>query len=87
MALGFTTARAAGTSLVVAAVLTVPTIAAHWWLGNIDWGIAGAFALGMVPASMLSARFGLRVPEHVTRPAFAALLLGFSLFFVARQLS
>ncbi len=87
MALGFTTARAAGTSLVVAAVLTVPTIAAHWMLGNIDWGIAAAFALGMVPASMLSARVGPRVPDHITRPAFAAVLLFFSLFFVLRQLS
>jgi uncharacterized protein len=87
MALGFTTARAAGTSLVVAAVLTVPTIAAHWMLGNIDWGVAGAFALGMVPASMLSARLGPKVPERITRPAFALVLLTFSLFFVLRQLS
>jgi uncharacterized membrane protein YfcA len=87
MALGFTTARAAGTSLVVAAVLTVPTIAAHWMLGNIDWGVAGAFALGMVPASMLSARLGPKVPERISRPAFAVVLLTFSLFFVLRQLS
>jgi uncharacterized protein len=87
MALGFTTARAAGTSLVVAAVLTVPTVAAHWALGNIDWGIAGAFALGMIPASMVSARIGPHLPDRITRPAFAAALLGFAIFFVARQFS
>ena len=40
VAFGFTAARAAGTSLVVAAALTVPTLATHWLLGNIDWSIA-----------------------------------------------
>jgi uncharacterized membrane protein YfcA len=85
MALGFTTARAAGTSLVVAAALTVPTIAAHWFLGNIDWSIAGAFALGMIPTSFLAARLGVRVPDRITRPAFGSVLLVFSLFFVVRQ--
>ena len=86
MLLGFTTARAAGTSLVVAAALTVPTVTAHWLLGNIDWTIAGAFALGMIPASQVAARIGPKLPDHITRPAFGALLLGFALFFVARQL-
>lgn len=86
MVLGFTTARAAGTSLVVAAALTIPTVTAHWLLGNIDWSIAGAFALGMVPASLVAARIGPRLPDHVTRPAFGALLLGFALFFVVHQL-
>ena len=84
--LGFTAARAAGTSLVVAAALTIPTVTAHWLLGNIDWSIAGAFALGMVPASLVAARLGPRLPDHITRPAFGALLFGFALFFVARQL-
>jgi len=78
--------RAAGTSLVVAAALTVPTLAMHWMLGNIDWGIAGAFALGMVPASFAAARLGLKVPDRVVRPAFGAVVLLFSLYFVASQL-
>jgi uncharacterized membrane protein YfcA len=86
MALGFTTARAAGTSLVVAAALTVPTVTAHWLLGNIDWSIAGAFAVGMIPASFVAARVGPNLPDRVTRPAFGALLLVFAVFFVARQL-
>jgi uncharacterized protein len=85
-AFGFTAARAAGTSLVVAAALTVPTMATHWMLGNIDWSVAGAFALGMVPASLLAARLGPKLPDHVTRPAFGAVVLLFALFFVARQL-
>jgi hypothetical protein len=36
---------------------------------------------------MLSARLGPKVPERISRPAFAVVLLTFSLFFVLRQLS
>jgi uncharacterized protein len=85
-AFGFTAARAAGTSLVVAAALTVPTLATHWLLGNIDWSIAGAFALGMVPASFAAARIGVKLPDRYVRPAFGAVVLAFSLVFVALQL-
>src|SRR5215218_1551761 len=86
VAFGFTAARAAGTSLVVAAALTVPTLVTHWLLGNIDWSIAGAFALGMVPASFAAARVGMNLPDRVVRPAFGAVVLLFSLYFVATQL-
>jgi len=86
VAFGFTAARAAGTSLVVAAALTVPTLVTHWLLGNIDWAIAGAFALGMVPASFAAARVGLKLPDRFVRPAFGAVVLLFSLYFVATQL-
>lgn len=86
VAFGFTAARAAGTSLVVAAVLTVPTLATHWLLGNIDWSVAGAFALGMVPASFAAARVGVRLPDRLVKPAFGALVLAFSVFFLATQL-
>lgn len=86
VAFGFTAARAAGTSLVVAAALTVPTLATHWLLGNIDWSIAAAFALGMVPASFAAARVGMKLPDRVARPAFGAIVLGFSLFFLVVQL-
>jgi uncharacterized membrane protein YfcA len=86
VAFGFTAARAAGTSLVVAAALTVPTLATHWLLGNIDWSVAGAFALGMVPASFAAARVGVRLPDRLVRPAFGALVLAFSVFFLAAQL-
>jgi uncharacterized membrane protein YfcA len=86
VAFGFTAARAAGTSLVVAAALTVPTLATHWLLGNIDWSIAAAFALGMVPASFGAARLGMKLPDRVVRPVFGAIVLVFALYFVTVQL-
>jgi uncharacterized membrane protein YfcA len=83
LALGLTAARAAGTSLVTAAALTVPTVAAHWLLGDIDWAIAGAFALGLIPAATLGARVGWKLPDQVVRPAFGVVLTAFSVFFLA----
>src|SRR5262249_36575988 len=83
--LGFTAARAAGTSLVAAAALTVPTLVAHWLLGDIDWAVASAFALGLVPASLLGARLGRRLPDHITRPAFGVVLMTFATVFLVAQ--
>jgi uncharacterized membrane protein YfcA len=85
LALGLTAARAAGTSLVTAAALTIPTIAAHWLLGDIDWAVAGAFALGLVPASMVGARIGRNLPERVVRPAFGIVLTLFAVCFLILQ--
>lgn len=86
LGLGFTAARAAGTALVAAVVLVIPTLLAHWMLGDIDWMVAGAFALGMVPASMVGARHGTRLPDRLTRTLFGSALLVFSLFFLVTRL-
>jgi uncharacterized membrane protein YfcA len=69
--------------MVAAAALTVPTFAAHAALGHVDWVVAGAFALGMVPASLVGARLGLRLPEAVARRAFGTVLVTFSICFLA----
>lgn len=59
--------EAAGTSLIVVAVLSVPTLATHWALGHIDWVVAGAFALGAIPASVIAARLASRVAGPALR--------------------
>lgn len=78
--------EAAGTSLLVIAALTVPTLAAHWGLGHIDWRIAGAFAIGAVPASALSGRLSHRVRRATLRRWFGWILIGGGLAFVAYRL-
>ncbi len=40
---------AAGTSVVAAGALSLPTLAVHWQLGHIDWTVALVFGLGMLP--------------------------------------
>ncbi len=83
---GLTMRKASGTSLVVIAVLTIPTLIAHWALGHIDWPAAAVFALGSVPMSWLVSRKsqGIR-SEHLQR-AFGVLLIAFSIWFVTYRL-
>ena len=38
--------QAVGTSLLVIAVLSIPTLVTHWALGHIDWTVAFAFTVG-----------------------------------------
>lgn len=84
LVLGLSSARAAGTSMVAVAALSLPTLAAHAALGHVDWAVAGAFAAGLVPASVVGARWGGRLPDPVARPAFGAMMVLFSAFFLIR---
>jgi uncharacterized membrane protein YfcA len=87
LGLGFTAARAAGTALVATVALVIPTLLTHWVLGDIDWMVAGAFALGMIPASMLGARYGTKLPDVVTRTLFGAALVLFSAYFLVTRVA
>jgi uncharacterized protein len=82
LVLGLTAAQAAGTSMVTVAALTVPTFVTHWALGNIDWTIAVVFALGVVPASIVGARLGRRLPDQLSRRLFGVVLIAFSVCFL-----
>jgi hypothetical protein len=85
LVLGLSAARAAGTSLVTVAALIVPTLVAHAWVGDIDWAIAGAFALGAIPASIVGARTGPRLHDATARRAFGLTLVVFALWFLATR--
>ena len=80
---GLNMRQAAGTSLLVIAVLSVPTLATHWALGHIDWTVAWAFALGAVPTSALSGRLAHRVTGSALRKAFGWFLVAGGLAFIA----
>jgi len=83
---GLTMRESAGTSLLVIAVLAIPTLAAHWSLGHVDWPVAGAFALGAVPASALSGRYAHAVAGPRVRRAFGWFLTGAGAAFVTFRL-
>ena len=84
--LGLTMPESAGTSLVVIATLSLPTLVTHWTLGHIDWPIAGAFALGAVPGTLAGTRLTQRISTTHMRKAFGVLLLAFAVSFLAREL-
>ena len=83
LVLGLTAAQAAGTSMVAVAALIIPTLIAHIVLGHVDWAVAGAFAVGVIPASIVGARLGCRLPEILARRAFGVVLVTFSVGFLA----
>lgn len=73
--------QAVGTSLVVIAVLAMPTLAVHWALGHINWPLAGEFALGLLPGGVAGSRLAHRVQGPVLRKAFGWFLVAFGVFF------
>ncbi len=85
LVLGLTMPESAGTSLVVIAVLSVPTLITHWALGHIDWGVALAFALGAVPGAILGSQLVSHLPAERLRRVFGVLLIGFAVYFTAHQ--
>ena len=84
--LGLTMPESAGTSLVVIAVLSIPTLVTHWALGHIDWGVAVPFAVGAIPGAVAGSRLAQHVPAVAMRRGFGVLLIAFATYFVTRQL-
>lgn len=78
---GLAMREAAGTSLLVVTVLAIPTLAAHWALGHIDWVLAGEFAAGLLPGSAAGSRLAHHVQGTVIRRVFGWFLAAFGLAF------
>ncbi len=85
LALGLDMNEAAGTSMVVAVALTVPTLITHMALGDIDWAVAAAFGAGLVPGAALGGRVAQMLPTERLQRSFGVLLVGFAAWFLARQ--
>jgi uncharacterized membrane protein YfcA len=86
LVLGLSAVEAAGTSMVVVGILTIPTLATHWALGHIDWTVAAGFAAGLIPGAAVGARLAHRIAAERLRAAFGIMLIVFSIFFLVRQL-
>ena len=77
---------AVGTSLVVVSVLAIPTLLTHWALGHVDWGVAGLYGAGALPASALGSALSQRVEGSVLRRAFGWFLIAFGVLFTVARL-
>ena len=78
--------RAIATSLVAITILSVPGTITHALLGHIDWRIAAALAVGVVPGALLGARITIGAAERTVRLAFAALLVVAGVWLAASEL-
>jgi len=84
LVLGLTAARAAGTSIVAAGALTIPTLGVHMSLGHVDWMVALVFGLGMLPGSLAGSRAAERIPVATARRLFGVALVAFAVWFLVR---
>jgi uncharacterized protein len=83
---GFSAKRAIGTSLVAIAILAVPATITHAVLGHIDWRIALAIAVMVVPGSLIGSRITIAASERFLRLGFATLLIVAAGFLAANEL-
>lgn len=85
--LGLDINEAAGTILIVAVALTVPTIVTHLAIGDVDLGIASVFALGLVPGTVAGSLLAQHLPVARLRVVFGVFLVAFASWFLLRQLT
>lgn len=80
--------QAVGTSLVVVAALSLPTLITHWGLGHIDWSVSAALLAGQVPGSVAGGQLAKRVTGvGVARRAFGRFLVAFGVLFTMYRLT
>lgn len=78
--LGMPPKRALACSLVVSAALAVPGMAAHMYLGHIDWFIVLALSAAAIPSSYLGARLALTLVDKTLVRVYGLLLSLFGLY-------
>jgi uncharacterized membrane protein YfcA len=79
--------QAVGTSLLVVASLSLPTLLTHWALGHIDWGVSAALLAGQVPGSIIGSQLAKRVTgAGAARRAFGSFLNIFGILFTCYRI-
>lgn len=69
------TVRIAGTDIAHAVPLTLVAGLGHFWLGNVDLGLAATLLAGAIPGIVAGSLLAGRLPEAVVRRALAFVLL------------
>lgn len=67
--------RIVGTDIAHAVPLTLVAGLGHLHLGNVDFSLLGALLLGSLPGIYVGSHLGAVIPEHVTRPILASVLI------------
>jgi uncharacterized membrane protein YfcA len=85
--LGIPMRKASGTSLIAVCLLAVPGVITQGMLGNIDYAIGIAMAVGSIPGSVLGASLVKKVPEAQLRLGFAIFLLLMAVLLVVNEVA
>lgn len=83
--LGVPMRKASGTSLLAVCILAVPGALQQAFMGNIDYVVGIATAVGSIPGAFVGASLVKKVPERALRFAFAAFLMAVAVILVLNE--
>ncbi len=83
--LGVSMRVASGTSLVAMVILAIPGAVEQGILGNIDYMVGIATALGSIPGAWIGAKVARKVPENMLRFMFGGFLVVAALLLVSKE--
>jgi uncharacterized protein len=75
-----------GNSLVIIAILAVPGSIIHAQLGHVDWSIALAMMIGVIPGSYLGSLFTLRARNRRVLLLFSCFLFAIGIIFLFKEI-
>jgi uncharacterized protein len=78
--------EAIATSLLTVAVMSVPGMLIHYYLGHIDLGITAAIGIGVAPMAYIGAKMDIKTQSKTIKLLFGTLLITFSIYFLISQL-
>jgi len=84
--IGMPLKRSLGTSLAAIVGMVIPGTIVHAWLGNIDWSVALALAIGSVPGARIGSRIALGTKERTLRRLVGTFMLVVGLAYAAQQI-
>lgn len=78
--------EAIATSLLAVAVMSVPGMLIHYYLGHINLGMTAAIGVGVAPMAYIGARMDIKTQSKTIKLLFGTLLITFSIYFLISQL-
>ena len=84
--LGVPMRLASGTSLTAVCILAIPGVVEQALLGNINFAVGIAMAVGSIPGAMIGAELVKRIPERTLRIVFACFLLVVAVILVLNEM-
>lgn len=67
--------RIVGTDIAHAVPLTLVAGFGHWFIGDVNFTLLGNLLIGSLPGAVIGSLLSTRSPDHILRPALAAVLL------------
>ena len=68
-------AKIVGTDIAHAVPLTMVAGFGHWIIGDVDFALLTSLLVGSLPGAVVGSMLSTRSPDHVLRPALAAVLM------------